>query len=81
MVPDVLNGNVTPVAAGTRFLMAIIIAWFAGSLLTSVTDRYTRESRRAQALKMVAISRRPIAVGSGGPPPAEPSVTEVGGER
>jgi hypothetical protein len=77
MIPDVLNGNVTPIAAATRFLMAIIVAWFAGSLLTSVTDRYTREARRTQALKTVAAARRPLAIGSGGSPPAGSVVADV----
>ena len=68
MIPEVLNGNVTPVDAGRRFLMALIVSWLAGSLLTSVTDRYTREAHRSQALKLVASTRRPIALGGGSPP-------------
>ena len=34
MIPGVLNGNITAISAGTRFLIAIIICWCAGSLLT-----------------------------------------------
>ncbi len=68
MIPAVLDGNVTAVAAGARFLVAIIICWCAGSLLTSLTDRYSREARRAQAIRMLAVSRRPPAAGGGGPP-------------
>jgi hypothetical protein len=58
MVPGVLNGNISAISAGTRFAVAIIICWIAGSLLTSVVDRYSREARRAQALKMLAAARR-----------------------
>ena len=60
MVPGVLNGNITAISAGTRFAIAIVICWFAGSLLTGLIDRYARESRRDQALKMLAAARRPL---------------------
>jgi len=58
MVPGILSGNVTVISAGTRFLVAIIICWVGGALLTSVVDRYTAEARRNQALKMLAAARR-----------------------
>ena len=58
MVPGVLNGNVSAVSAGTRFLLAIVICWVGGSVLTSVVDRYSAEARRTQALKMLAAARR-----------------------
>jgi hypothetical protein len=69
MVPGVLNGNISPVSAGTRFAIAIIICWIAGSLLTGVIDRYARESRRNQALKMLAASRRAMTGGDAQRPP------------
>ena len=70
MVPGVLNGNISAISAGTRFAVAIIICWIAGSMLTSVIDRYARESRRNQALKMLAASRRAMNGGdTNGPPP------------
>jgi hypothetical protein len=74
MVPGVLNGNVTAITAGTRFLIAIIICWVGGGVLTSVIDRYNAEARRAQVLKMLAAARRNGA-GDGakmGPPAAPP---------
>ena len=58
MVPGVLNGDISAVSAGTRLLIALVICWFAGALLTSLVDRYSRESRRIQALKMLAAARR-----------------------
>ena len=70
MIPGVLNGNITAISAATRFLIAIIICWFAGSLLTGIIDRYSRESRRSQALKMLAAARRPVPGGEGAGPPA-----------
>jgi hypothetical protein len=58
MVPGVLNGNVTTITAGTRFLLAIVICWVGGGVLTSVIDRYNAEARRSQVLKMLAAARR-----------------------
>ncbi len=69
MVPGVLDGNVTAVTAGTRFLVAIVICWVAGSLLTGVIDRYSREARRSQAIKMLAAARRPLTGGEAGAAP------------
>jgi hypothetical protein len=70
MVPGVLDGNVTAVTAGTRFLVAIVICWVAGSLLTGVIDRYSREARRSQAIKMLAAARRPLSGGEVGAAPS-----------
>jgi hypothetical protein len=72
MVPGILNGNITVISAGTRFLIAIIICWAAGSLLTGVIDRYSREVRRTQALKMLAAARRPVPTSDGSGPPTGP---------
>jgi hypothetical protein len=75
MIPGVLNGNITAVSAGTRFLVAIVISWVAGSVLTSVIDHYSRESRRAQAVKMLAAARRPeVGAGGGAGPPSSAPV-------
>jgi hypothetical protein len=69
MVPGVLNGNITTASAGIRLAMAIVICWMAGGLLTSIIDRYTREVRRSQALKLLAAARRPGPVGEATAPP------------
>jgi hypothetical protein len=58
MVPGVLNGNVTTITAGTRFLIAIVMCWVGGGVLTAVIDRYNAEARRSQVLKMLAAARR-----------------------
>jgi hypothetical protein len=73
MIPSVLNGNVTAIAAGGRFLVAIVICWLAGSLLTSLTDRYAREARRTQAVKMLMATRRSLGAGDGNGPPVSPT--------
>jgi len=74
MVPGVLSGNVSAVTAGTRFLLAVVLCWVGGSLLTSVLDRYSAEARRTQALKMLAAARRQQdrAAGTGSAPAADP---------
>jgi hypothetical protein len=72
MVPGLLNGNITAVSGGTRFLIAIIVCWVGGSILTSLVDRYTRESRRNQALKMLSAARRPLPGTDNGPPAGPP---------
>jgi len=72
MVPGLLNGNITAVSAGTRFLIAIIVCWVGGSILTSLIDRYTRESRRSQALKMLSAARRSLPGSDNGPPAGPP---------
>ena len=71
MVPGLLDGNIGAFTAGARFLIAIVICWMAGSLLTSVIDRYSREVRRTQALKLLAAARR-SAVESPTPPHRPP---------
>jgi hypothetical protein len=73
MVPGLLNGNITAVSAGTRFLIAIVICWFGGSLLTSIIDRYSREARRMQALKMLSTARRAIPGTESAAPPGTPN--------
>jgi hypothetical protein len=69
MIPSVLNGNISAMAGGLRFLVAIVICWVAGSLLTSLTDRYSKEARRLQAVKMLTATRRSLAGGDGNGPP------------
>ncbi len=78
MVPGVLNGNVTTITAATRFLIAIVICWVGGGLLTSVIDRYNAEARRSQVLKMLAAARRNgTADGTKPAPQAPPPGSEV----
>jgi hypothetical protein len=67
MVPDVLNGNITAISAGGRFLIAILISWFAGSLLTSIIDRYSMDARRSQAIKTLTAARRVASAGDEDP--------------
>ena len=72
MVPGVLNGNIPAISAGTRFLVAVVICWVAGSFLTNIVDRYSREARRAQALKMLAAAHRRPPVSDGHAPSTGP---------
>ena len=77
MVPGVLNGNITAVSAGMRLAGAIVICWMAGALLTSIVDRYTREVRRTQALRLLAAARRPPPGPEAAGPPLGALVVEA----
>ena len=58
MVPGILSGAISPVSALVRFLIALVICWVAGSVLTNVFDRYAEDSRRAQIMRMIERARR-----------------------
>jgi len=75
MIPGVLDNNITIVTAGTRLLVAIIACWCAGSMLTKLIDRYSREARRTQTIKMLTASR--LALGPGPAMPKPSSGNEV----
>ena len=81
MAPGVLDGNVTTITAGTRLLIAIIICWFGGALLTSIIDRYKAEARRTQVLKMLANARRNGASATAAARPPGSALRQSGGDR
>ena len=67
MVPGILSGAISPASALVRLLIALVICWVAGSVLTSVFDRYAEESRRAQIIRMIEKARQSRAdVDAGG---------------
>lgn len=68
MVPGILNGNVDVIAAGTRFLIALVAAWIGGSLITWIIDRYGAESRRMQLMKVMAATAQRNRRGDAGAP-------------
>ncbi len=74
MVPGVLNGNISTISAGTRFLIAIVVCWVAGSVFTGLFDRYSREARRLQALRMLAAAHQ-------NPPGSDGNTPSSGAER
>lgn len=58
MAPGIVDGGVSPDTAAVRFLIALVICWAGASLLSSVTSRYSVESRRAETIRMIEAARR-----------------------
>ena len=58
MVPGLLAGQITASTAGERFLIALIVCWFLGSILSWVVNTYSAESRKAQLVRMIENDRR-----------------------
>ncbi len=52
MVPGILNGDIGTVAAGERFLVALVGCWILGSVLSWVTTTYSHQSRRAELMRL-----------------------------
>ena len=53
MVPGILHGAVGATSALLRFLVALIICWGGGAVLTGLLDRYNEQSRRDQILRTI----------------------------
>ena len=56
MVPGLLSGQITPIAAAERFLLALIGCWFLGSIVSWVINTYSEQSRRADLVQLVKSS-------------------------
>ena len=53
MVPGLLAGQITAVAAGERFLVALVVCWVLGSILSWVLTTYSQQAQRAELMRMV----------------------------
>lgn len=69
MVPGLLSGQITAVSAAERFLIALVVCWFLGSILSWVVNTYAEQARRAQLVHMIEADRRDP--GGSRPDPAE----------
>lgn len=58
MVPGLLSGQITASSAAERFLIALIVCWFLGSLLSWVINTYSAEARKAQLVRMIETDSR-----------------------
>ncbi len=67
MVPGLLAGQITAATAGQRFLIALIVCWFLGSLLSWVLNTYSEQARRTQLVRMIENDSRDKAAGPSGP--------------
>jgi len=61
MVPGVLSGGIGAMTALTRFLIALLLCWIGGAVLTAVLSRYSEESRRAEIAKAIDAAQRATA--------------------
>ena len=52
MIPNLLAGNVSTTTAGERFLIALVVCWVLGSLLSYVTRTYNSQAQRAQLIRL-----------------------------
>ena len=53
MVPGLLAGQITAVAAGERFLGALVVCWVLGSILSWVLTTYSQQAQRTELMRMV----------------------------
>lgn len=67
MIPNLLAGEVAGVTAGERFLVALIVCWILGSLLSYVYRTYSAQAQRAQLLRLVEVDKEPPVPGPGEP--------------
>jgi hypothetical protein len=53
MLPNLVAGDVSPVAAGERFLIALVVCWVLGSVLSYVIRTYTAQAQRSQLMSLL----------------------------
>ncbi|MDE3203335.1 MAG: hypothetical protein KGQ66_03830 [Acidobacteriota bacterium] len=58
MAPGLLSGQISGMTAIERFLIALIVCWFLGSILSWVLTTYGEQARRAQVIRMIEESQR-----------------------
>jgi hypothetical protein len=58
MVPGLLAGQISATTAAERFLVAIVVCWIFGAILSWVITTYSEQARRAQLMRMINESRQ-----------------------
>ena len=53
MVPGLLAGTITGTSAAERFLVALVVCWVLGSLLSWVIRTYNMQAQRAQLMRLL----------------------------
>ena len=53
MVPGLLAGQIAAVAAGERFLVALVVCWILGSILSWVFTTYSQQARKAELMRLI----------------------------
>ena len=67
MVPGLLSGQIGGSTAAERFLIALVVCWLLGSLLSWVTTTYGEQVRRAELTRMIEESRMEKVDADAGP--------------
>jgi hypothetical protein len=60
MVPGILSGGIDPTAALIRFLLALVVCWVAGGVVSSVLSRYSEASRQAEVARLIERAQQQI---------------------
>jgi hypothetical protein len=58
MAKGLLSGNISPTAGAVRFLVALIVCWILGSVLSWVVSNYTEQSRRRTIIRAIEEAQR-----------------------
>lgn len=53
MAKGLLSGDISPTAGAIRFLIALIVCWILGSILSWVVSTYSEQSRRRTIIKAI----------------------------
>lgn len=53
MIPGLIDGGISPLTVLIRFLIALVVCWVAGSILSRLLTNYTNQVRRAAIQKQI----------------------------
>lgn len=67
MVPGILAGNIGMETAAVRFLIALVVCWIIGVILSWVFTTYGEQARRARLEKMIESLTKRDTDPAGGP--------------
>lgn len=57
MVPGLLNGQISGTVGAERFLLALVVCWFLGGVLSWVVHTYSEQSKRAEVIRLLQADR------------------------
>ena len=53
MIPGIIDGGISPLTVLIRFLIALVVCWVAGSILSRLLTNYTNQVRRAEIRRQI----------------------------
>ncbi len=72
MFPGIAHGDIAPSTALVRFLVAVLVCWAAGAVLSAVLARYGEEARRAEIVRLIEQAQAAARQRNGGPTSGAP---------